>query len=102
MPLPLFINSCGTFKNPHTIRKSRVRISLGGGLVFLSSKCDVSRPACRVRGHERKNSHKLKGLCRVLDHVDVGALKIKFPSRQLPSEFHARAYVSFTRVYFAR
>ena len=43
---------------------------------------DVFKPACGVWDHERKNTHKLKGLCRVLDHVDVGPLTMKFCTYQ--------------------
>ena len=54
---------------------------------------DVSKLDCGVWDHERKNSHKLKGLCRVLGHVNVGALTIKFPSRHMSYEFHVSAHV---------
>ena len=37
---------------------------------------DVSKTACSVCGHARKNSHKSKGLCRVLNHVDVDVLDV--------------------------
>ena len=33
----------------------------------------------------------------MLDHVNVGALKIKFPSRHMHCEFHVRAHVFRSR-----